>query len=44
MGVTSGRRVLINDKLNKKDPDRAVAVSLITDGGFLSEDWSKYGL
>jgi dTDP-glucose pyrophosphorylase len=44
MGVTSGTRVLINDKLNRKDPDRAVAVSLITDEGFLSEDWTKYGL
>jgi hydroxymethylpyrimidine pyrophosphatase-like HAD family hydrolase len=44
MGVTSGTRVLINDKLNRRDPDRAIAVSLITDEGFISEDWSKYGL
>lgn len=44
MGVTSGCRVLINDKLNAQDNDRAKAVNLITDGGFSTVEWSNYGL
>lgn len=44
MGMTSGCRVLINDKLNHQDPDRAKAVNIITDAGFETIDWSKHGL
>ena len=44
MGMTSGKRVLINDKLNPQDKDRANAVNIITDAGFVSIDWSKYDL
>ena len=44
MGMTSGKRVLINDKLNPQDKDRANAVNIITDAGFDSVDWSKYDL
>lgn len=41
MGVTSGQRVLINDKLMDKDPDRAVAINLITNDGFVNEEIDK---
>ena len=34
MGVTSGQRVLINDKLNPTHNDRAIAINVITNGGF----------
>jgi len=44
MGVTSGERYLINDKLEPDDRDRAVAVNVITDGGFESVDWENMGL
>jgi len=44
MGMTSGKRILINDKLNPQDKDRANAVNIITDAGFDSVDWSKYDL
>ncbi len=44
MGVTSGHRVLINDKLQDGDPDRAVSVNLITDGGFDQIEWKAIGL
>ena len=44
MGMTSGKRVLINDKLNKKHPNRAVGINLITDAGFGSIDWKEYSL
>jgi dTDP-glucose pyrophosphorylase len=44
MGVTSGQRVLINDKLNYKDPDRATSINLITNDGFESTYWEEYGL
>jgi NDP-sugar pyrophosphorylase family protein len=38
MGITSGQRVLINDKLLESDIDRAIAVNLITNDGFLKEE------
>lgn len=43
MGVASGCRVLINDKLfdNK---DRAVSVNVTTNEGFKKVDWEKYSL
>jgi dTDP-glucose pyrophosphorylase len=44
MGLTSGQRILVNDKLNAMDDDRAVAVNLLTDVGFDSIAWEKYGL
>ncbi len=34
MGVTSGQRVLINDKLNVAHTDRAIGVNVITNEGF----------
>ncbi len=34
MGVTSGKRILINDKLNINHPDRAISYNVITNGGF----------
>jgi dTDP-glucose pyrophosphorylase len=44
MGITSGCRVLINDKLTDLDVDRAVAVNVITDEGFGHVDWKGTGL
>jgi hydroxymethylpyrimidine pyrophosphatase-like HAD family hydrolase len=44
MGVSSGQRVLLNDKLQPEDLDRAKSINLITDQGFLNVDWKKYGL
>jgi hydroxymethylpyrimidine pyrophosphatase-like HAD family hydrolase len=44
MGVSSGQRILINDKLKSQDPDRAKAVNVITDSGFISVDWEDFGL
>lgn len=44
MGVTSGARVLINDKLNEDDADRALAVNVITDRGMTNIDWETLGL
>ncbi len=44
MGLTSGPRVLINDKLNKMDPDRSMSVNLTTNEGFGKIDWKKYKL
>lgn len=44
MGVTSGERILINDKLNKRDKDRAVSVNLLTNKGFKSFSWNEIGL
>jgi dTDP-glucose pyrophosphorylase len=44
MGMTSGTRLLINDKLQDIDSDRSVAINVITDSGFTSIDWDQYGL
>jgi dTDP-glucose pyrophosphorylase len=44
MGVTSGGRVLINDKLGEADPNRAMAVNVITDQGFTNINWEQLGL
>lgn len=44
MGVTSGHRVLINDKLNKNHNNRAHCVNVITDQGFELVNWEEYGL
>ena len=34
MGVSSGIRVIINDKLKDDDKDSAIAINLTTDSGF----------
>lgn len=44
MNVTSGVRVLINDKLQDSDKNRAISVNLITDNGFECIDWEEYDL
>jgi NDP-sugar pyrophosphorylase family protein len=44
MGVTSGQRILINDKLSYNDLDRAVSINVITDQGFGSINWNDYEL
>ena len=44
MGLTSGPRVLINDKLNKVDDDRAISINITTNEGFSKVDWKKYKL
>lgn len=44
MGVTSGKRVIINDKLNVNHPDRAESVNVITNGGFNKISWDRFGL
>lgn len=44
MGVTSGNRILINDKLKSDDLDRAIGVNVITDNGFNDVDWGVLGL
>ena len=44
LGITSGQRFLINDKLNSLDEDRAIAINAITDSGFNNIEWSDYGL
>lgn len=44
MGLTSGERVLINDKLTEASKDRAIAVNLLTNKGFGHTEWEKLGL
>jgi hypothetical protein len=44
MGITSGVRVLINDKLTSSNEDRAVSVNIFTNEGFVKQNWSKYKL
>ena len=44
MGMTIGTRLLIKDKLQEIDNDRAIAINLITDSGFKDTDWNAYGL
>ena len=44
MGLTSGHRVLINDKLNINHPNRAHEVNVITNGGFNNINWESYKL
>lgn len=44
MGLTSGPRILINDKLTAAAKDRAVSVNLLTDQGFEDTDWGALGL
>ena len=44
MGVGGGRRILVNDKLQETDIDRAVAVNVVTNAGFNSVSWDDYDL
>lgn len=44
MGVSSGERILINDKYLKNDRDRASSINVVTDLGFKNIDWEDFGL
>lgn len=44
MGITSGTRYLINDRLDASNPPRAKSVNVITDQGFDQIDWKELGL
>ena len=44
MGVTSGKRIIINDKLTDRCDDRAASVNVVTDKGFSEIDWKKVDL
>ena len=44
MGVTTGTRIIINDKLVIEDPNRAEAINVLTDGGFSSISWEDFDL
>jgi len=44
MGVGTGERILINDKLTTDSNDRAISLNVITDIGFNTISWSDYGL
>jgi dTDP-glucose pyrophosphorylase len=44
MDLSSGTRVLINDKLQEIDEDRALGINVVTDSGFEDIDWEGYGL
>jgi hydroxymethylpyrimidine pyrophosphatase-like HAD family hydrolase len=44
MGVSGGTRILINDKLEDKDPDRAIAINVKTNSGFNTISWEEAGL
>jgi len=44
MGITSGVRVLINDKKLPQDTDRARGVNVITNQGWSDVDWRAVGL
>lgn len=44
MGVSSGERILINDKYLQNDNDRAKSINVVTDSGFKNIDWESFGL
>jgi hypothetical protein len=44
MNLTSGERILINDKINNTIPDRAKSLNLITNQGFKQIKWDVIGL
>lgn len=44
MGVGGGARVLINDRLNRNDAERAMAVNVVTNEGFGTVSWQDYDL
>lgn len=44
MGITSGQRILINDKMLEQDSDRAVSINVITDSGFNDINWEDIRL
>lgn len=44
MGVTSGKRILINDKLKLNDEDRSRSINVLTNYGFKNINWEEYGL
>jgi NDP-sugar pyrophosphorylase family protein len=44
MGISSGKRILLNDKLLSSDENRAYSINLITNEGFNNISWKDYGL
>ena len=44
MNVGNGARVLINDKITRWLPDRAISVNVETDKGFEVIDWEEIGV
>jgi dTDP-glucose pyrophosphorylase len=44
MGITSGKRILINDKLVEQDENRAESINVITNKGFTNFNWEEIGL
>lgn len=44
MGVASGERLIINDKLYESHNNRATAINVITNQGFQNINWSDYKL
>ena len=38
MGITSGQRIIVNDKLLESDIDRAIAFNVITNDGFINSE------
>lgn len=44
MGVSSGERILINDKYLENDKNRATSINVITNFGFKNIRWEDYGL
>jgi hypothetical protein len=44
MNAGNGPRVLINDKLHKQAPDRALSINVEVDKGFNNIEWEKIGL
>jgi NDP-sugar pyrophosphorylase family protein len=44
MGITSGKRILINDKIDVDSFDRASAINVLTDEGFVDDELEKFGL
>jgi NDP-sugar pyrophosphorylase family protein len=44
MNAGNSNRILINDKLSHESSDRALAINVITDQGFLNTNWEDSGL
>ena len=44
MNVGNGPRILINDKLTKHSPDRAISINVEVDKGFETINWEEIGI
>lgn len=44
MDISKGQRIVVNDKLQNADQDRAIGINIITDSGFKTIKWKDYGL